>query len=103
MKENKLKLTKGQYAFYSEPDSKIEVNIPCEILRVKRIYCTVRLFNNKKSLNGGEVWEVPIEDLVPSDSFYVEYGNSLIGYWLVSAKTNAPISPNELREEIKRR
>ena len=47
MKENKLKLTEGQSAFYSEPDSKIEVNIPCEILRVKRIYCTVRLFNNK--------------------------------------------------------
>ena len=76
MKENKLKLTEGQSAFYSEPDSKIEVNIPCKILRVKRIYCTVRLFEDENSLNGCEVWDVPKEDLVPSDSFYVKYGNS---------------------------
>tara|TARA_R110002020_G_scaffold440379_1_gene651024 strand:+ start:245 stop:553 length:309 start_codon:yes stop_codon:yes gene_type:complete len=97
------KLTKGQSAFYNEPDSKIVVNIPCKILRVKRIYCTVLLFEDENSLNGCEVWEVPKEDLVPTDSFYVEGKDPFIGQCLISTKTNKWVSPKELREEIKGR
>ena len=95
------KLTEGQSAFYSEPDSKIVVNIPCEILRVKRIYCEVLLFEDENSLNGCEVWEVPKEDLVPTDSFYVECKDWMLGHCLFSTKTNKLITPKELKKEVK--
>ena len=97
-----MKIEEGQSAFYSEPDSKIVVNIPCKILRIKRVYCTVLLFEGS-SLNDCEVWEVPKEDLVPTDSFYVEGKNPFFGQCLFSTKTNKWITPKELREEIKRR
>ena len=82
-----MKIEEGQSAFYSEHDSKIVVNIPCEILRVKRIYCEVLLFEDENSLNGCEVWEVPKEDLVPTDSFYVEYYNRIYATSVVNYST----------------
>ena len=95
------KLKNGQYAFYNEPDSKIVVNVPCKILRVKRVYATVLMFEDERTCNNPELWEVPIEDLQATDSFYVDRGVPFCGDCLFSAKTNSIISPRELRLEIK--
>ena len=98
-----MEIEKNDYAFYNEPDSKIVVNVPCKILRVKRVYATVLMFEDERSCNNPELWEVPIEDLQATDSFYVKRGNPYVffGDLLHSAKTNQIISPRELRLEIK--
>ena len=101
MKNSKMnKLEENDYAFYNEPDSKIVVNVPCKILEVKRVYAIVLMFEDERNINNPELWEVPIEDLQVTDSFYVDRGVPFAGDMLFSAKTNKMISPRELRLEI---
>tara|TARA_R100000656_G_scaffold25768_1_gene22771 strand:+ start:640 stop:963 length:324 start_codon:yes stop_codon:yes gene_type:complete len=95
------KIEENDYAFYNEPDSKIVVNVPCKVLEVKRVYATVLMFEDERNMNNPELWEVPIEDLQPTDSFYVDRGIPFAGDMLFSAKTNSIISPRQLRLEIK--
>ena len=94
------KIEENDYAFYNEPDSKIVVNVPCKILEVKRVYATVLMFEDERNMNNPELWEVPIEDLQPTNSFYVKSGGAFFGDMLYSAKTNSIISPRQLKLQL---